>query len=200
MINLLSPSQKEEIKAARLNVQLRKYLLLSIFVTIAMLGVYGVGFYIVTNEKDKALQQLNQDEVAVVHYQAVQKEAKAYKSNLATANKVLASGASYSTFLTSAAQALPTGSVLTDLVLSDLGGSTVSAAGGTGSVVLHARTTSYGGALVLKDSLEKSDVFESVSITDVKRADVTAESTAIEKKYPFTLNVSVIITKQKATI
>lgn len=197
MINLLSPAQKEEIKAARLNVQLRRYVLLSGFVAMSIIGVYGVGFYLVSGEKDKAQQQLNQDEAAVIRYQSVQKEAKAYKTNLAIANKVLASGASYSTFLTSAAQALPSGSILTDLLLSDLGGSPVATAAGAGKVVLHARTSSYGGALQLKDSLEASDVFENVSIADIRRGEVAAESTAIEKKYPFTLNVSVVITKQK---
>ncbi len=200
MINLLSPVQKEEIKAARLNVQLRKYVLLSSFVAVAIIAVYGIGFYFVINEKDKAQQQLSQDESAVVRYQSVQKDAKAYKTNLTIANKVLTSGQSYSTFLTSVAQALPGGSILTDLTMNDLGGPTVATAAGAGAITLHARTTSYGGALQVKDSLEASDVFENVSITDVKRAEITAESTALEKKYPFTLNVSVDIPKQKAKI
>ena len=200
MINLLSPVQKEEIKAARLNVQLRKFVLLSGFVAIAILAVYGVGFYFVMSEKDRAQQQLSQDESAVIRYQSVQRDAKAYKTNLTIANKVLTSGQSYSTFLTSVAQALPSGSILTDLTMNDLGGSTIATAAGAGAITLHARTTSYGGALQVKDSLEASDVFENVSITDVKRAEVTAESTALEKKYPFTLNVSVAITKQKAKI
>ena len=198
MINLLSTHQKEEIRAARLNVQLRKYALLSVFVAIGVLAVYGVGFYFVINEKDKAQQQLNQDKAAVTRYQTVQKDAKAYKANLAVANKVLSSGTSYSTFLTNVAHALPSGSILTDLTLSNLGGSTTTTALGGGAIALHARTTSYGGALQVKDSLEASDVFESVSITDVKKNDITAESTATDRRYPFTLNVSVVITKQKA--
>lgn len=196
MINLLSPAQKEEIKAGRVNVQLRKYVLLSSFVAVAILAVYGVGFYIVIGEKEKAQQQLDQDAVTAVRYQTVQKDTKTYKTNLVIAKKVLTNGVSYSTFVTSVAQALPAGSVLTDLVLNDLGGSTV-AATGSGDVILHARTTSYGGALQVKDSLEASTVFESVSITDVKKVDVTAESTSLEKKYPFTLDVSVVITKQR---
>lgn len=199
MINLLSPSQKEEIRASRLNVQLRKYVLLSSFVAIAVLAVYGVGFYLVINDKNQAQQQLNQDEAAVIRYQEVQKEAKSYKTNLAIANKVLTSGVSYSTFLTSAAQALPAGSILTDLSLSDLGGPTVVAIPGSGTITLHARTTSYGGALQIKDSLEASDVFEKVSIIDVTKNEINDQSSAFEKKYPFTVNVNVAITKQKAT-
>lgn len=197
MINLLSPAQKEEIKAARVNVQLRQYVLLSSFVAIAILAVYGIGFYLVIGEKEKAQQQLDQNAVAAIEYQTVQKEAKTYKSSLTIAKKVLSSGVSYSTFLTSVAQALPAGSVLTDLVLNDLGGSTVVATR-SGGIVLHARTTSYGGALQVKDSLEASAVFESVSITDVKKVEAGAESTALEKRYPFTLDVSVGITKQGA--
>lgn len=198
MINLLSPTQKEEIRAARLNVQLRKYVLLSSFVAVAVLSVYGVGFYLVINDKDQAQQQLNQDETAVTRYQAVQQEAKAYKANLTIANKVLTNGVSYSTFLTSTAQALPAGSVLTELSLSDLGGSAVSKLPGANSITLSARTVSYGGALQIKDSLEASDIFEGVSITNVSKNEVSADSSAIEKKYPFTVNVSVLITKPKA--
>lgn len=197
MINLLSPTQKEEIRAARLNVQLRKYVLLSAFVAIAVLTVYGVGFYLVLNDKDRAQQQLNQDEAAVIRYQAVQQEAKAYKANLTIANKVLMNGVSYSAFLTSAAQALPAGSVLTDFSINDLGGTSVVAAPGGGGITLHARTTSYGGALQIKDSLEASEVFEKVSITDVKKSELNDQSTALEKKYPFAVNVNVTVTKQK---
>lgn len=197
MINLLSPVQKEEIKAARLNVQLRKYVLLSSFVAIGIFVVYGIGFYIVINEKDHAQQQLTQDKAAVTQYQSVQKDAKAYKLNLAIANKVLSSGVSYSNFLTNVALALPSGSVLTDLTLNNLGGSTTATPAGNGAITLRARTTSYGGALQIKDSLEASDIFESVSIADVIKSELSAASTVLEKQYPYSVNVSVVITKQK---
>lgn len=200
MINLLGTTQKAEIKAARLNVQLRKYAMLSVFVAIGVLAIYGVGFYLVMSDKDKAQQQLVQDEATTNQYLSVQRDAKAYKSNLTVASKVLDSGVSYSSFIMEIARSLPAGSILNDLTLTDIGGSSVAtAATQNGGVILHTRTTSYGGALKVKESLEASAIFENVNITSIRKTESTAESAEAEDlRYPFALEVSVVITKQKA--
>lgn len=192
MINLLGEQQKNEIRSARLNVQLRMFALLSFFVAVGILAIYGVGFYLVMNEKDIAQRQLNQDKDAVSAYQSVKKEAIAYKANLTIAKKVLSSSMSYSTFLTETARTLPAGSVLTALTLTDIGSTTAN------QVSLRARTISYGGALQIKESLEASAVFEKVSLTDINKLEVSSESSETDKKYPFTVNVSVTISKQSA--
>lgn len=196
MINLLGSSAKDEIRSARLNVQLRKFAFLSIFVAVGIFAIYGVGFYFVMSEKEAAEHRLNQDKTAVAKYQAVQNEAKAYKANLAIASKVLASGMSYSTFLTETARILPAGSILTNLTLTDIGGSAIAVK--SNEISLHARTTSYAGALQIKESLESSDLFEKTNLADVNYVEASPESTATEKKYPYTVNVSVTISKQGA--
>mgnify|MGYP006366145747 CR=1 FL=1 len=193
MINLLGDEAKNEIRSARLNVQLRKFALLSFFVAVGIFAIYGVGFYFVMGEKDIAEHQLNQDNASVAKYRAVRAKVKDYKTNLAIANKVLTSSMSYSTFLTSTARTLPAGSILTNLTLTNIGGTS---GGKTSEISLHARTTSYGGALQIKESLELSDIFEKVSLADTNQVEASAESTATEKKYPFTVNVSVTISKQ----
>lgn len=193
MINLLGDEAKNEIRSARLNVQLRKFALLSFFVAVGIFAIYGVGFYFVMGEKDIAEHQLNQDNASVAKYRAVRAKVKDYKTNLAIANKVLTSSMSYSTFLTSTARTLPAGSILTNLTLTNIGGTS---GGKTSEISLHARTTSYGGALQIKESLELSDIFEKVSLADINQVEASAESTATEKKYPFTVNVSVTISKQ----
>lgn len=198
MINLLGTQQKEEIRAARLNVQLRKYALLSFFVFLGILAVYGVGFYLVETDRAHAEEQLSRDTATSNQYDSVKKEAKTYKSNLTIAKKVLSSGLSYSTFLTEAAHSLPPGSVLTDITLTDLGATTGTAANAaTSAITLHARTTDYATALKVKDSLEASPLFENVHITNVQQDILTDASTARQKQYPFTLNVNISITKQK---
>lgn len=198
MINLLGTTQKEEIRAARLNVQLRKYVLLGAFVAVGIFAIYIVGLYLVMNDKDKAQQQLDQDKAAVGQYHKVQTDAKAYKANLDIAKKVLSSGTSYSTFITQIAAALPAGSILTDLALTDLGNMPVKPTPGTASITLHARATDQDHVLKIKENLEKSAIFENVSIADTLEADITAQSSDLERKYPIIVNVSVVVTKQKA--
>ena len=196
MINLLSPETKRNIRAARLNVRLRKYVVLSLFVALAVFVIYGGGFYLIMTEKALADQQLNDDKSNSTAYQPILARAKAYKSDLIIAKKVLLTGVSYSSFITSTAQALPKTSILTGLTLTNLGATGQSTANAN-KLTLQAKSASYGDGLILKDSLEQSDLFENVSISTITKIEPTDASTELEKKYPYSVTLNVTITKQK---
>lgn len=196
VINLLGTQAKAEIRAARLNVRLRRFALLSFFACLVVFAIYGVGFYYVMQEKAVAEQQLNQDKAAVQKFEKILNEARTYKSNLAIASKVLSTGTSYSTFLTETARILPPGSILTGLTLSNLGASSTVAKSNT--FVLNARATSYGGALLVKENLETSALYENVSLNDVTAVEITTQSTALDKKYPFILTIKATASTQTA--
>lgn len=200
MINLLSPKTKKNIRAARRNVQLRKYVVLVFIATIGTMAIYGIGFYTVMADQSRAEMQLNKDEAAKRSYAQVLSTAKEYKNNLKVASKVLSAGIVYSDFLIQTAQALPADSVLTDLSLSAAKASTTTTAVKADSIVLNARSATYGAALQVKNNLENSTLFENVNLSSITMQKITAESSALERKYPFTLVINVTVSTKRGSL
>lgn len=201
MINLLSPDTKQNIRAARTNVKLRRYTFLCALAAIAVFIIYAGGFYLILADKATADQQLSSDKSNTSAFQPILERAKTYKANLVVAKKVLSTGMSYSSFIIGTAQALPKSSVLTNLSLTNLGiESTSSKSPNTNTLTLQARSKSYGAGLMLKESLEKSDLFENVNISTIAKSDPGEGATNIEIEYPYIVSINVTITKQKTVI
>lgn len=200
MINLLSPAVKDDIRAARLNVRLSRFALLCSGALIVVLGIYGVGLYAVQQDRAAADKEIlvNQQATKNKEYETTVTEAKAYKTNLTIADKVLSSGISYSSFVTETARLLPPGTLLASLSLSNLGAPATPANAAANSLTLNARTTSYDGALQLQKSLEDSDLYEKVSISNVSIVPEESRSTNTDKKYPVTLTVKATVSQVKA--
>lgn len=201
MINLLSPSQKADIRASRLNVRLRRASLLCLSALLIILGIYGVGFFFVQGDRITADKELATSKLATEDedYKKVVADAKGYKTNLTIADKVLSSGVSYSSFVIETARILPAGTVLTGLTLSNLGAPATGANAATAnSLTLLARTTSYDVALQLQKNLENSELYEKVSISDASILAENVRITNADKKYPVSLTVKARISKIKA--
>lgn len=200
MINLLSTTQKQDIRAARLNVRLRRFVLLCSSALLIILGIYGVGFYFVQADRAAADKDLAASKLATenTEYKKVVEDAKAYKSNLSIADKVLTSGVSYSTFVTETAGLLPQGTVLSGLTLTNLGAPATAGNANANTLTIVARTTNYDVALQLQKSLEDSALYEKVSISDVSILAEDARPTNTDKKYPVSLNVKAKISTIKA--
>lgn len=189
MINLLSPDSKRTIRAARMNVILRNYFVLTLLVVAGMGSIYGVGFYLVANEKAIAQREKGEGELELAQYAAATKQAETYKANLAIVKQIMSSEIVYSQFLTDTAAALPPNTILSNLTLS------TAAKPGTkpGTTSLEARAKSYNDVLLLKEYLDKSGIFTGVSIASTNRPDDLTKLTGIERQYPYeaTLNVTI---------
>jgi len=185
MINLLSPDDKLQLRAARSNVLLLRYTILIIVTIVAVGLVFGSGFFITMQERTAAEQQQQNDSAKTAGYSTVRKNAEAFAQNLTTAKKIISQEIIYSKLLTDIAKTLPRGSVLADLSLNpdSLGK----------SVPLSARTKNYDGALRLKNTLEESALFADVSIVSINRDEA-------RKDYPVSVNLNVTITTDTAAV
>lgn len=193
MINLLSPDSKRTIRAARMNVILRNYLVLTLMVVAGMGSIYGVGFYLVANEKVIAQKEKDEGELGLAQYAAATKQAETYKANLAVVKQIMSSEIVYSQFLTDTAAALPPNTILSNLTLS-----TVTKPGTkSGATSLEARAKSYGDVLLLKEYLDKSGIFTGVSIASTNRPDDLTKLTGIERQYPYEVTLNVTINTAK---
>ena len=193
MINLLSPEAKRTIRAARLNVMLRTYLVLTLLVVAGMAAIYGVGFYLVADEKAIAEKDKQAGELQLAQYAAATKQAEMYKANLAIVKQILNNEIVYSDFLTSTAAAMPSNTILSNLTLSTQAKPGVKA----GSTALEARAKSYDDVLRLKEYLDKSGIFTNVSIATTNRPEDLSKLTGIDRIYPYEATLNVTINTKK---
>jgi Tfp pilus assembly protein PilN len=183
MINLLPDDYKKELRAARTNVMLFRYNIM----TLAAIGflVLSCGiFYVILTENKRSAEESNSANIAKANsYQDTKKQADEYRTNLLTAKQILANEVNYTDVIFGVTQLLPTGVVLDNLNLNskDFGNQTIIAA--------HAK--SYEAATKLKQNFENSKLFSNVYFQTINNS--AGDST--NKDYPISVNVSVKINK-----
>lgn len=183
MINLLPSEEKRQIQAARTNVLLLRYVLLTACVMVATGLMVGAGFVIMNNSKAEAEKKMALNASKASSYNSVQAEAQTFRTNLSTAKTILDKEVNYTKVILAIAQTLPSEVTLDNL---DLDANTF----GT-PFVLSAKAKSYDGGLALKAALEKSDVFSDVSLQGMTMA-------ASDSDYPVSVQLNVTINKDVA--
>lgn len=184
MINLISPEQKRDIRAARSNVTLLRYGTMLAVTGALVVLLYGVGFWLVLSEKQAALAKQEELNKTIQSYAEVKNQAETFRKNLAIAKKILANETSYSTFLTTLGNYVPSGAIITTLSV----GTTTPAA--NNALTVEARAMSYNKTLELKEALEKSPLFEDVSLISATRPDDLSGLTGLTARYPYQASYS----------
>lgn len=184
MINLLSPNEKRQLRAARSNTLLIRYNIFLAIVLIFLLLAIGFVYVYLNNTKANAENAIVDNKAKVSDFATVEAQARQFRSNLATAKQILDSEVTYSKVIVNIAQLLPAGTILSTLNLD-------SATFGT-ELPLVAQTKSYDRAIALKDSIQNSPLFSNVHFLSI-----TAGETA-NSDYPFTVTLGVTIKKDAA--
>lgn len=192
MINLISPEQKHTIRAARINVLLVNYALALLSLGVLTCLTYGLGFWIVSQEKSAVVTKIQSQSEQSRTYDAVEKEAEVFRKNLGIAKIILNKEISYSDFLLTLANDMPSGAIITNI---SLGGTPEATKDG---MTLDARTTSYAKVLELKSRLENSELFENTSITNATRPDSISGLSGLAAQYPYEVSYNVKLSKQTA--
>lgn len=190
MINLLSPDDLKQIRSARFNVRLRRYLILSVIAMAVIAGVYGIGYTFARNEYFVAQERNAAAQKDLAQYQDVKNEAAMFRANLSVAKKILGSEIIFSEFITDIAKTLPPNSVLANLTLS----TNMTAAGSKtkGSTQITARAKSYNDVIAIKSAFEKSSLLSDVRIMSTSVASGNRLS-GIEANYPYEVTFSLVI-------
>lgn len=193
MINLISPEHKRDIRAARINVILVQYSAMLVILLLVIGAIYTLGFWLVMQDKLAVNEKLRSQSEQAATFAAVEKEAAQFRTNLLIAKQIIGNGKSYSTFLTTVASTMPSGTILTNLAI---GGQSVAAT--QNGLTIDARTVSYAKVLELKTKLEQSSLFEDVNIVSASRPDDLAGLSGLTAKYPFEASFNVKLSAQKA--
>lgn len=183
MINLLPDNYKSEVRAARMNVLLVRYIgILS--AAIVVLGGIIVAAYIVLNDKETlAMTLVETNKVKIAPYEPIRQDAEALRATLSDAKTILDQKVAYSTLVYELADSMPQGVVLDTL---DLDSSTFGSA-----MTINAKAKTFESASQLKDKLaSNTEVF-----SDVKLLSLESASSGDTSDYPVRVSVSVVINK-----
>jgi len=184
MINLLPYEHKNEIRAARTNVILVRYIAILIVAAI-VLGGLVVGAYVVMNgTKVIAEQKVSENQVRVAAYQSIKTEADAFRADLATAKTILDSSISFSTLIYQIAATIPPNVVIDDLPLDP---STFGS-----NMTIKASAKSFDDVTKLQNALERNNqVFSDVQLQNIKKDSASGNS----DNYPVKATLTVVVNK-----
>ncbi len=179
MINLLPPTYKKELRAARINVILRRYIFLQIIAAAMLAAMIGASYFLISMTKAQAEEEIATNRAQASEYNDIDQKAKEFQANLSTAKGILDKEVRYSKVILAISKELPSGVILDTL--------TLDATTFGQPTSLSAKAKSYDDALRLKDSFDKSDIFKDVRLESV------SQSTDEESDYPVDVRINVTI-------
>lgn len=180
MINLLPDDTKKDLSAARQNVLLLRYSLLTVSMAVILLLICAT-FYVYLKSSQATAMNQNQENVAKAEsYKQTEIAAEEYKQNLATAKSIFEKSVDYTPTIIEIVKLLPSGVILESISLSTTDFSK--------ETIFTAKATSIKTATQLKQNFQGSDMF-----SDVKFQNVNTSNTGTD--YPVVVTLSVQINK-----
>lgn len=196
MINLLPPRRLLDIRIARRNTSLRRYVELSVVSTVVLVLAVVASFYFLNTQRVNTQKTVDINEQKVKQLEPVQAEARQLSTTVNTISRLLSRNIKFSQMLTNIGGLMPSGSSLTGLQLSieDL----------NAPLVVSANIDSEAKAAVLRNNLLSSSLFKSadiVSIIEIKEDQAGQSTNSAEPsaqpvkpvnpyKYTVTINAS----------
>ena len=178
MINLLPPDDLKELRAARSNRLLMRYLILSLVAIVLVAGELFGAYTLIANTKARSEEVIAENEQKSAEYASVKVEAENFRKNLSTANSILSKQVPYTSIMTRVANLLPSGVVMDQLVIDP------ATFGQPTTIAIRAK--SNAAAIDLKTKLQDSGIFDQVNF-------ITISSTPDNNSsYPYTATLSVI--------
>lgn len=157
MINLMPYDTKKEIRSARVNVILSRYIIV-ILLAFGFLVLLLVGSYIVLAQtKESAQRLIDANGNKTTAYNSTQSEVTTLNNTLAQSQAVLNQDVSYSKTLMNIGQQMPEGTVIDNLTLN-----TASFAGAPVTFKAYAKTNDAMTAL--KEKFQSSPIFTNVKV------------------------------------
>jgi len=160
MINLLPDETKKQLRAARINVTLARYLIFLAFASGFLVLACGTSYLFLMNSRPsntKPVSSTNQTETAA--YDAAKAQYSTFTTSFSTAKTILDQQVSYSDIITSIGASLPTGVIIENLIID---GTKINS-----PITIQVKAKSADDAPKMKENFEKSTMFKSFSIQSV---------------------------------
>lgn len=181
MINLLATDRKEEIKAARVNVILMRYMGIILLSQLFIGGALFVTYTVLTATLTSAESIISTNDIKADVYSETRQQVEGLSAKLNGAKVALDQEVRYSQVLVKMGQLMPTGTVLGDLTLN-----TASFNGQPVDVKAYAKSTNEAG--LLQTNFQGSPLFSNVEIK-------STEANQEVDGYPVTISMTVTLNK-----
>jgi hypothetical protein len=182
MINLLPAERKRDIRAARTNVTLIIYNIVT-FGAIVILGVFSLTFYIlVQNKQASALSTTEDNNKKTAALNGVRLAADSYRNDLSFAKQVIGKSVSYTDVIIAITKLMPDGAILDSL--------SIQTSNFSQQTSFQAHTTSYEVGEDLKQNFQSSKIFSNVYFESLSRETSNQSSESKLSHYPVTVSMS----------
>lgn len=172
---------KKEIRSARMNVILMRYIFVIIFAFGFLVLLLAGSYVVLTQTKISATQVAGSSDTKSEAYTTTKAQVDALNSGLLEARSVIAQEMRYSTILTSIGQRMPTGTVVGSMILG------ASSPSGT-PITLKAYAKTTNEITALKNAFQSSSQFINVTV------DPNSETKGIEG-YPIGASLTLTVRK-----
>lgn len=182
MINLMPDDAKKEIRSARVNVLLTRYIFV-ILLAFVFLALLLAGSYVVlTQTKQSAKQLIDANGTKAEVYSSTKVQVDALSSSLAETKSILDQEVLYSNVLMNIGQQMPAGTVIDKI--------TLDAASFTGTPLsLKAYAKTSDAAVALRGKFQSSPIFTNVNFESV------SDTAGGIPGYPVSVSMTLTITK-----
>jgi Tfp pilus assembly protein PilN len=181
MINLMPDEAKKELRAARVNVLLVRYMGV-IFLAFLFLVFILFGSYVLLNQtRDSSQKLIDANDTKAEVYQSTKSQVEALSSQLSEAKGILDQEILYSNVLVNFASQMPAGTIIDKLSLS-----TDSFNGTPLTLKVYAKTTN--DAVTLRDRFQSSSFFKDVSFQAISESSAGIEGYPISATMTLTLD------------
>lgn len=191
MINLAPDTYKTEIRAARANVLLIRYICILSIAIIVLGGLVGGAYVVLDASRASAQEAMNSSSLKTSRYDSIRLRAEKLRADLATAKSILDQKVSYTKLIHEIASSLPSGVVLSTL---DLDPATFGS-----EMTINASARDFKSASQLESKLaSKSTLFSSVKLLSMETGeagDNSGDNSSVPG-YPVHVSVSVVINKE----
>ncbi len=181
MINLLSGERKDEIKAARVNVLLSRYMAILALAFVFIAGALYVSYSLLTITMTSAESIIESNDVKADVYSETKTQVDELSAKLNDTKATLDQEIRYSQVLVKIGQVMPSGTVLGDLTLS-----TASFNGEPVEIKAYAKSTTE--ATLLQSQFQSNPLFSQVNLKGT-------ETNQQVDGYPVTVSMSVVLNR-----
>lgn len=181
MINLMPDTEKKEIRAARANVILARYIVIILMAFAFLLLLLAGSYVVLTQTKDSATKLMDANSNKAAVYSATKAQVDSLSASLTQTKTILNQEVLYSNVLINIGQQMPAGTVLDKIALNS-----ASFTGTPVSLKAYAKTTN--DAVALREKFQSTPIFTNVNFSSV------SDSAGIPG-YPVSVTMTLVVTK-----
>lgn len=184
MINLMPADLKKELRAARTNVILMRYIIVVCASAAFLAFVLWGAFFLLTQIQSSAKQLIEANDTKAAVYSETKTQVDSLSASLGEAKGILDREILYSNVLVNIAQQMPAGTVMDKITLD-----ATSFSGTPLTLKVYAKTSA--DAVTLRDRFQNSSFFSNVSFQSVSDTNGGIEGYPVSATLTLTLNRSI---------